>query len=345
MRQARFGGNGFCDDRLLRVQESTMGLMNRILITGCNGFVARYFVEYFRANAIAADFVGIDVADTCLIARISYAQMDLMDVGCLKKLLATYKPTHIAHFASVSSVSQSWEMPAESFTNNTNIFLNIAETVRKLGLSPRILSIGSSEEYGNYPLHALPLKEHYQLRPCNPYAIARVAQEMISKLYADSYGLEVMMTRSFNHIGPGQREIFAVPSFIRQMLDAKAGNRAVISVGNVDVVRDFLDVRDVVDAYYKILFFGRKGDVYNVCSGVGHALREVISQIAEIIQFSPELIVDPDKVRPTDNHIIIGDATKLMNDLNWRPSISLELSLRQTIALMDNETSFQSLGL
>jgi len=311
--------------------------MNRILITGCNGFVARYFVDYFRANKIVADFMGVDVAESCSMDGISYSQMDLMDLESIKKVLLAYKPTHIAHFASVSSVSQSWERPVESFTNNTNIFLNIVEAVRKLGLSPRILSIGSSEEYGNYPQHALPLKEYYQLRPCNPYAIARVAQEMISKLYADSYDLEVMMTRSFNHIGPGQREIFAIPSFIRQMLDAKAENRTVVSVGNIDIVRDFLDVRDVVDAYYKILFFGRKGDVYNVCRGMGYKLSDIIQQIATIIEFSPELIVDPTKVRPTDNQIIIGDSSKLMTVLNWRPVIPLETSLRQTIAHMAKE--------
>ena len=308
--------------------------MDRILITGCNGFVARYFVDYFRAHNKVAEFWGVDIAPSCAMEGVSYSHMDLMDLEGIKTLLLAYKPTHIAHFASVSSVSQSWERPVESFTNNTNIFLNIVESVRKLGLSPRILSIGSSEEYGNYPQHALPLKEYYQLRPCNPYAIARVAQEMISKLYADSYGLEIMMTRSFNHIGPGQREVFAIPSFICQMLKAKAENRTIISVGNIDIIRDFLDVRDVVDAYYKILFLGRKGEVYNVCRGTGYTLRAIIQQIAQIIDFSPELMVDPAKVRPTDNQIIIGDASKLMTELNWRPAIPLETSLRQTIALM-----------
>lgn len=306
--------------------------MSRILITGSNGFVARHFVDYFRTNRIEADFLGIDVAQTCLIKDISYSQLDLMNMESLKSLLSIYKPTHIAHFASVSSVSQSWENPLESFTNNTNIFLNIVESVRKLGLTPRILSVGSSEEYGNYPRQALPLKEYYQLRPGNPYAIARVAQEMISKLYAESYGLEIMMTRSFNHIGPGQREVFAIPSFICQMSKAKAEKRTAIRVGNIDIVRDFLDVRDVVDAYYKILFLGRKGDVYNVCRGIGYTLREVIQQIATIMDFSPELVVDALKVRPSDNEMIIGDPSKLMGELNWRPAIPLETSLRQTIA-------------
>jgi GDP-4-dehydro-6-deoxy-D-mannose reductase len=311
--------------------------MNRILITGCNGFVARYFVDYFRTQNRKADFFGVDISPSSAVEGVSYSQMDLMDVSAIKQLLLTYQPTHIAHFASVSSVSQSWEMPVQSFTNNTNIFLNIVESVRKLGLSSRILSVGSSEEYGNYPQHALPLKEDYQLRPCNPYAIARVAQEMISKLYADSYGLQIMMTRSFNHIGPGQREVFAIPSFIAQMLKAKSENKKEISVGNIDIVRDFLDVRDVVDAYYKILFFGRKGEVYNVCRGIGYTLRDVIQQIAKILDFSPTLIVDPAKVRPSDNQIVVGDPSKLITELNWRPVIPLETSLRQTIARMAKE--------
>jgi GDP-4-dehydro-6-deoxy-D-mannose reductase len=311
--------------------------MNRILITGCNGFVARHFVDYIQTNKIAAKLMGIDVGESSALNGLVYQQLDLMDIQGIKALLLSYQPTHIAHFASVSSVSKSWEKPLESFTNNTNIFLNIVESVRTLGISSRILSVGSSEEYGNYPRHALPLKEHYQLRPCNPYAIARVAQEMISKLYADSYGLEIMMTRSFNHIGPGQREVFAIPSFMSQMIKAKNENHTSISVGNIDIVRDFLDVRDVVDAYYKILFFGRKGDVYNVCRGIGYTLREIIHQIAKIIDFSPELTIDPHKVRPTDNQIIIGDPSKLMTELNWRPSISLESSLRQTIELLTKD--------
>ncbi len=310
--------------------------MNRILLTGCNGFVAQHFVDYFRTNRIAADFAGIDLAPSCSLEGVSYSQMDLMDTEGIKSLLLTYQPTHIAHFASVSSVSQSWEMPVESFINNTNIFLNIVESLRKLGLSPRILSVGSSEEYGNYPRHELPLKEDYPLRPCNPYAIARVAQEMISKLYADSYGLEIVMTRSFNHIGPGQREVFAIPSFICQMLKAKSENRTAISVGNIDIVRDFLDVRDVVDAYCKILFSGRKAEVYNVCRGSGVSLRDVIRQISEIIDFFPELEVDQAKVRPTDNQVIIGDPSKLMRELNWHPSITLESSIRQTIKHISN---------
>lgn len=313
--------------------------MNRILVTGCNGFVARYFVDYFRSNNINVEFAGVDVSSTCAIEGLSYSQMDLMDMENIKRMLLHYGPTHIAHFASVSSVSQSWKMPAESFVNNTNIFLNIVESVRTLGLSPRILSVGSSEQYGNYSRHTMPIKENYQLRPCSPYAIARVAQEMISKLYADSYGLEIMMTRSFNHIGPGQRDIFAIPSFIRQMLLAKREGARTISVGNVDIVRDFLDVRDVVDAYYKILFNGRKGDVYNVCRGVGVSLRDVIRQISEIIDFSPEVVVDPTKIRPTDSQIIIGDPSKLITELNWCPSISLELSLCHTIMHMSKDDS------
>lgn len=308
--------------------------MNRILITGCNGFVASHFVDYFKRNRIEADFLGIDVAPSCLINGIFYLQLDLMDMEGLKALLSNYKPTHIAHFASVSSVSKSWERPVESFVNNTNIFLNIVESVRKLGLSPRILSVGSSEEYGNYPQHALPLKEYYETRPCNPYAIARVAQEMISKLYVNSYGLEVIMTRSFNHIGPGQRDVFAIPSFISQMLKAKADKKARISVGNVDIVRDFLDVRDVVDAYYKILFLGRTGEVYNVCRGVGISLREIIEKISGIIDFFPEIVVDPAKIRLADNKIIIGDPAKLMTELGWRPTIAIETSLGDSIKFM-----------
>jgi GDP-4-dehydro-6-deoxy-D-mannose reductase len=309
--------------------------MNRILITGCNGFVAPHFVAYLKEHQSEVKIMGVDVSDTCAIKDLNYFQMNLLDMDSIKQVLCDFRPTHIAHFASVSSVSQSWNMPVESFVNNTNIFLNIAESIRKLDIHPRLLSVGSSEEYGNYDQSDLPLREHYELRPCNPYAIARVAQEMLSKLYADSYGLEIFMTRSFNHIGPGQKDVFAIPSFIHQMLLAKREGHNSIHVGNVDIIRDFLDVRDVVDAYYKILFGGKKGEVYNVCRGIGYSLREVINLIGEILNFKPALIVDAAKVRKADNLVIIGDASKLSTELQWTPVYSLEDSLRHLITVKE----------
>ena len=206
------------------------------------------------------------------------------------------------------------------------------EAVRAECPSARLLSIGSSEEYGNYPPEAMPLREEYELRPCNPYAVARVAQEMLSKLYAESYGLNIMMTRSFNHIGPRQKDIFVVPSFVKQLVEIrKNGGKGIIRVGNIDIIRDFLDVRDVVDAYYRILTQGTPGEVYNVCSGQGIRLGDIISITANILSIEPNIKVDPILIRPADNAVIIGACSRLQNDLAWKQAFSLEQTMHDII--------------
>ena len=151
-------------------------------------------------------------------------------------------------------------------------------------MSARILSVGSSEEYGNYPEDKMPLQENYELYPNNPYAVARVSQELLSKLYASSLGVDIVMTRSFNHIGPRQREAFVISSFVKQLVDiANHKQENKMLVGNTNIVRDFLDVRDVVDAYYKIVTKGIRGRVYNVCSGTGNRLSDIINEVSILL--------------------------------------------------------------
>lgn len=298
--------------------------MKKLLITGANGFVAKFFVEYLKTKNIEMEILGLDIAPDCQLG-INYLSIDLTKKTEIFELLRSYKPDYIMHLASISSVSQSWKMPVESFVNNTNIFLNLIESIRQLELKTRVLSVGSSEEYGDYKPQEMPLKESFQLKPNNPYSVARVSQEMLSKLYADSYGLDIVMTRSFNHIGPGQRDIFVVSSFVKQLVKiSQHPEEKIIKVGNINVVRDFLDVRDVVDAYYKLLINGEKGSVYNVCSSKGTKLEDLIKAIANILKIEIKIEIDPQKVRPNDSEIIIGDNTKLMTELGWRPKYSLK---------------------
>jgi len=304
--------------------------MKKILMTGAAGFVASHFIEYLKRNNLEYEILGIDLADDMDLdyGHAKYKKINLADRALIQELLDNFRPDYILHLASVSSVSKSWQAPVESFVNNTNIFLNIAESIRELKLKTRILSIGSSEEYGNYPAEKMPLKETYELKPCSPYAVARVSQEMLSKLYADDYGVDIVMTRSFNHIGPRQRDVFVIPSFIKQLVDIKQGRADnKIYVGNIEIVRDFLDVRDVVDAYYKLLINGKKGEVYNVCSGRGVKLKEIIETASKILNISPEIVVDKSRIRPADNMVIIGDNSKLEQELGWCPEQDIEKTL------------------
>ncbi len=279
--------------------------MKKILITGIAGFVAKHFVEYLQKNNLEYEVLGLDILDDYEInyQYAKYKKIDLTDRALIQEVLDNFKPDYILHLASVSSVSVSW--------------------------------LGSSEEYGNYPADKMPLKENYELFPCNPYAVARVSQEMLSKLYANSYNVDIVMTRSFNHIGPRQKEVFVIPSFIRQLINIKNDpTNNEIKVGNIEITRDFLDVRDVVDAYYKILTQGKKGEIYNVCSGNGIKLKEIIETVSKILNISPKITVDENRIRPADNLIIIGDNSKLKSELNWNPTYSLENTLKDMINYM-----------
>ena len=313
--------------------------MKKYLITGIGGFVGRYFWDYLLEHGPDAQVLGIDMMPDAPWTHPSfhYARLNMMDASAVRDIMASFQPDYIVHLASISSVGQSWKAPAACFSNNTGIFLNLVEAVRAECPSARLLSIGSSEEYGNYPPEAMPLREDYELRPGNPYAVARVAQEMLSRLYAESYGLNIMMTRSFNHIGPGQKDTFVVPSFVKQLVEIKKnGGKGTMRVGNLDIVRDFLDVRDVVDAYYRILTQGTPGEVYNVCSGRGIKLGEIIAKAVKLLEIEPIIDVNHALIRTIDNTITVGDNIRLCKQLNWKTTISFDHTLKNIILYMEN---------
>jgi GDP-4-dehydro-6-deoxy-D-mannose reductase len=312
--------------------------MNKILITGFSGFVSKYFIEYLEENKIESTVLGIDLSksniteDKFKYVRIYFKQIDIFDKENVEKVICDFKPDYLLHLASFSSVAFSWKNPVESFQNNTNIFLNIAEAIRQNNLSTRILSIGSSEEYGNLGQEYIPLKEDYLTRPINPYAVARLSQEMISKVFVSGFNMNIIMTRSFNHIGPRQNKVFVISSFARQLCQIKLdGGKGIIETGDVSIIRDFLDVRDVVDAYFKLLMYGEVGEVYNVCSGKGITLEEIIRKMANILEIEVEIRVNKKLIRPADNKIIIGSPEKLKQKINWELKYSIDNSLKDII--------------
>lgn len=312
--------------------------MDKILITGVGGFVAKHFLDYLENNHIRTQVLGIDIQQESIFTDykyidFSYISINLLQRNEIEKILFQFQPEYILHLASYSSVAFSWKNPILSFQNNVNIFLNLIEVIREYSLNTRILSIGSSEEYGNVDEKEVPLKESSKLSPISPYAIARVSQEMLSQLYAKSYNQDIIMTRSFNHIGPGQKDVFVIPSFVRRAVEAKINGATSINlpVGNINVVRDFLDVRDVVRAYYLLLHNGKQGEIYNICSGKGVHLYEIINLISKLLDINIIPIVDSNLIRPNDNKLIIGDNTKLRTDTSWSPLYSLESSLNDII--------------
>jgi len=312
--------------------------MKKYLITGFSGFVSRHFIEYLEKNEITALIKGLDIhnpefnRESFKFIKYDFEKIDLLDKGRVENIIFEFQPDYILHLASSSSVAFSWKEPILSFQNNTNIFLNLLDTVKKLNLSTRILSVGSSEEYGDVKETDLPLTEDHPLKPVSPYAVARVSQELLSQIYTNGYDLDIIMTRSFNHIGPFQKDIFVVSSFVKQLLEISnnAEKRSELITGDINIVRDFTDVRDVVSAYYLLLNKGEKGEIYNVCSGFGISLENIIQIISKYLGIEVIIKVDPKRIRPQDNKLIVGSNKKL-KDLGWNRKYLLEDTLKDII--------------
>lgn len=315
----------------------------KILITGFSGFVGRHFLQYLIERDEYFDVCGLDITEPGFNfssdsnkVTVQFHKVNLLDKSALRIILQSFRPEYILHLASFSSVAFSWSYPEESFVNNTNIFLNLVSILKELDFSCRVLSVGSSEEYGNVSKDQLPLCENNLLQPVSPYAVARVSQEMLSKIFVESYHMDIVMTRSFNHIGRWQDERFAVPGYIRRILNIKDSGvkSGCIETGNISLIRDFVDVRDVVHAYYLLLIKGTSGEIYNICSGKGIALKEIIRLLSEIIGVEVKTQTNPQYVRPDDNVVIIGSYDKIEKELGWKPTILLEESLRDMVAEM-----------
>jgi GDP-4-dehydro-6-deoxy-D-mannose reductase len=300
----------------------------KYLITGCYGFVGGYLVRHILAREPDAAIIAVDRGRRKELPVTASYDVDLLDLDALLAIIDREKPEHLIHLASLSSVGLSWQDPVASFTNNTNIFLNVLESIRRMSPATRVLSVGSSEEYGVVQAADLPLRETSPLRPASPYAVARVAQEHLGDVYGRGFGLDIIATRSFNHVGAGQSEQFVISAIGKQFAEVAKGKREQLTVGTTSVVRDFLDVRDVVDAYHKLVSTGARGDVYNVCSGSGISITGAIEIFESISGLRPRVVTDPARMRPVENALVVGSNEKLVATVDWRPTYSISDALR-----------------
>ena len=302
----------------------------KYLITGHSGFVGKYLIDYILQMEANAEIIGLDIASTThKHENLQEFVVNLLEIEKLNSILSDLKPDYIIHLASFSSVAYSWQYPIESFRNNTNIFLNLLEAIHKFSPETKLLSIGSSEEYGAVRVDDLPLKETLKPRPLSPYAVARVAQENMSRVYSKGFGLNIICTRSFNHIGCGQEDKFVISSLAKRFADFKAGKCSEISIGNTSIIRDFLDVRDVVRAYYMLLKSDAGGsEVFNICSGRQTSIQDIIDMFKKITGTNPPLAVDENLLRPVENSIVVGSNQKINELCGWEPEIELEDSLK-----------------
>lgn len=264
-----------------------------------------------------------------------FQRVDLTNVRDINDVIKRHRATYIIHLAGMSSVAKSWTAPADSFSHNVGAAANLFEAVRQHSPDTRILSIGSSEQYGRKRRTDLPLMEESSLAPTSPYAIARCAQEQLAKLYVQSNHMNIVMTRSFNHIGPNQRSNFLIPSLVQTFAKSVSLNKKVVRVeaGDLNLIRDFVDVRDVVSAYQAILLNAEVGEVFNVCSGKGVRLRLLVDWLGEMSRLEAIVSVNSELLRPMENPEIVGSCDKLQRVLGWKPTIKLRDSLQEVFEL------------
>lgn len=300
--------------------------MSRVLIFGAGGFVGSYLCKEFLNNGYKVS--GTDKGEgSALPSEVDFYKTDLMQADEVEKLIGQIQPDIIVNLAAISSVGASWNMPQTTMAINVIGALNIMEAARKSEQKPRILFVGSSEEY---VISENPLDENTQLNANNPYGISKVTQEQFAKLYREQYGLKIYCVRPFNHTGIGQRDSFVLPSFCKQVAEIdKSGKDGKIQVGNLKVKRDFSHVKDVVRAYRMIVESDNCNQIYNVGSGNAYSLEDMLTYIIGLSNQHIEIEVDQNRIRPTDQPVICCDRSLIGKELGWEPQYNVYDALKE----------------
>ncbi len=306
-------------------------MVKKGLVIGAAGFVGSYLIKEMRRSGMAAYATKLP-HEKLENTDAEVYDLDIMDKDAVTALLFEIRPDYIFHLAAQSSVGLAWKKPGLTVDVNIKGSLNVMDAIRELFYKPRVLLIGSGEEYGHIEPGETPIRETNLLRPGNIYAATKACQNMIGNIYYRAYDMELMMVRAFNHIGPGQASMFVVSDFCRQAAEIEKGMREpVMKVGNLAARRDFTDVRDVVRAYVKLIVMGKAGETYNVGCGKARRIQDILNLIVSKSQAKIRVEVDPNKLRPVDVPIIEADITKLSGLTGWQPEIPLEQTIQEML--------------
>lgn len=298
----------------------------RALVTGATGFVGGYLLDALRRDGakVFACSGPNDHKDG------EYLPIDLNDPVTIRAVLAAAQPDVIFHLAAQTFVPAALREPIETYETNTMGTARLLAALRSYaGARPRVFFASSAEVYGVRNASDYPLRETLELRPANPYGASKAAAEAILAAEMRCFGLDVVIARAFNHIGPGQNDRFVVSALAAQLARIAAGGSPQLYVGNLEAARDFLDVRDVVRAYILLAQRGESGEIYNVSSGKAVTIRDVLRELITIARVPVEVREDPARMRRADIPLLVGDPNKLYARTGWQPQIPLVRSLRE----------------
>jgi len=305
--------------------------VKKCLITGCNGFIGSHLAE-FLVNR------GVNVYGTIHRSReriahlgdkITTFECEILDKEKVESVVSQVKPDIVFHLAAQSRVAPSWQDPEETFKINILGTLHLLEAVRRAAIDPVVVVVCSAAEYGYRAGDEPSINEENEFRPSDPYAVSKVAQDLLARLYWQTYGMKVIRVRPFNITGPGMTED-ACSDFARGIVKIEKGQRTELSVGNLDSIRDIIDVRDAVEAFWLIAEKGTPGEVYNLCSGVGYRIGDLLDKLVSMSRKTISVLQDSVEVRAKEDQLQIGDNSKLCS-LDWRPLIPIEKTLSDVL--------------
>lgn len=288
----------------------------RAYVTGASGFVGTWLCRHLRESGDEVEAPDLS--------------LDVRDGDAVTAAIGGARPDVVYHLAGFAQVGESWSRPAEVFAVNALGTLNTLEAVRRCEKPPRVLVVSSAEVYGAVA-NDRPIDESGALAPVSPYAASKVAAEYLGVQAFLGSQLDVVRLRPFNHVGPGQSDSFVVSALARRVVAAERNGGGTVAVGNLDPVRDFTDVRDVVRAYRLLAAQGRPGEVYNVATGRGVSVREVTALLARLAYVDVSFEADPKLTRPVDVPVLLGDASKLRRATGWEPRHELEGTLTDVL--------------
>lgn len=308
----------------------------RALVTGITGFAGSHLAELLLKE-------GFEVYGTTrprsktehidhIQDKLKLYDADLVDSHSIYTVLSEVKPDYVFHLAAQAFVPTSWSSPATTMEANVIGTIHVFEAVRRAKINPVIQIACSSEEYGLVHREETPIKETNDLRPLSTYAVSKVAMDYLGYQYFKSYGMRIIRTRGFNHTGPRQGDVYVCSTFAKQIAMVEAGKRdPVIKVGNLDSFRDFTDVRDMVRAYLVSMDSCEPGEVYNICSETTWQIKKVLELLLSMSKVKITTQEDPDRMRPSDVELLLGDSAKFREKTGWKAEIPFKQTMEDLL--------------